>query len=503
MDAPTYAELTELVGALGRQLSALNKKFSQVEEKVLALEETNRALTVEVVALRAQNTTLRARVVELEAQVGTNSKNSSTPPSADGMGKPAPKSLRTASGRKPGGQGGHRGTTLTQVADPDVVVRHEPPACTGCGADLGQAPQAGTTRRQVFDLPPIELTVTEHQLISRRCGCGRITRGNAPDLVGAPVQYGPVASAIMVYLFHGQFLSRGRTADALSELFNAPVSAATVAAVTTRAAARLGPFLQVVTAQLAGAPVLHVDETGLRCQGHLAWLHSASTDAFTLLYAHPNRGRVAMDAMGVLPDFTGTLVHDAFAPYDNYTGATHSLCGAHLLRELVAVRDHHEAGRCHHGGSPRWCWAEQVTDALLALSAATTAAAGATHLSAEVLRTQTELIRHGALIGQHTDPVTKVDQKHRALARRILKRADDYLRFATDPAIPFTNNAAERTIRMAKIRVKVSGCMRTMTGAKEFAAIRSYTATATKHGLTTLDALTHLTSGNTWLPATT
>ena len=130
-------------------------------------------------------------------------------------------------------------------------------------------------------------------------------------------------------------------------------------------------------------------------------------------------------------------------------------------------------------------------------------ATGATRICAGVLAAQGDLIRHAALIGQETDPVTKVDQKHRALARRITKRTDDYLRFATDLAVPFSNNAAEQTIRMAKIRVKVSGCMRTLAGAKEFASIRSYTATATKHGLTMLDALTRLTSGNTWYPATT
>ncbi len=490
MSIPTYSELAETVRALAHQLVELNEKLSVMTEKFAVLEAENKAL--------------RARVVELEAQVGANSKNSSKPPSTDGLAKPAPKSLRKPSRRKPGGQAGHRGTTLTQVADPDVVVRHEPSACSGCGADLGGSPQTGVTRRQVFDLPPIDLDITEHQLISRRCTCGIITCGPAPDQVTAPVQYGPVASAIMVYLFHGQFLSRARTADALSELFNAPVSAATVAAATTRAAAGLGPFLQSVTTHLAGAPVLHVDETGLRCQGRLAWLHSASTPAFTLLGAHLARGRVAMDAMGVLPTFTGTLVHDAFAPYDNYTGATHSLCGAHLLRELVAVTDHHHGGRCRHGGVPGWCWAEQVTDALLVLTVAADAAAatGATQISAEVLTTQAKLIRHGALIGQNTDPVTKVDQKHRALARRIVKRADDYLRFTTDPAVPFTNNAAEQTIRMAKIRQKISGCMRTLAGAREFAAIRSYTATAAKHGLTTLGALTRLTSGNPWLPAT-
>ena len=290
MDAPTYAELTELVGVLSRQLSVLNNKFSAIEGKVSALEEINQTLTVEVVALRTENAALRARVVELEALVASNSKNSSKPPSSDGLAKPAPKSLRRPSGRTPGGQGGHQGMTLTQVADPDVVVRHEPPACSGCGADLGGAPETGVTRRQVFDIPPINLVVVEHQLISRRCTCGTTTRAGAPDLVTAPVQYGPLACAIMVYLFHGQFLSRGRTADALSDLFHSPVSPATVAAATTRAAAALAPFLQVVATQLTGAPVLHVDETGLRCEGRLAWLHSASTDAFTLLYAHPKRG---------------------------------------------------------------------------------------------------------------------------------------------------------------------------------------------------------------------
>ena len=186
MSAPTYSELAELVSVLGQQLSAL-------KEEVTALREENRAL--------------KARVGELEAQVRTNSRNSSKPPSSDGLGKPSPKSLRKASGRRPGGQAGHEGTTLRQVANPDVVVRHEPRECGGCGADLADALVVGTGRAQVFDIPPIKVRVVEGQIIARRCGCGTVTRGRAPSEVNAPAGYGPRAQAIMVYLFMGQFLS--------------------------------------------------------------------------------------------------------------------------------------------------------------------------------------------------------------------------------------------------------------------------------------------------------
>ena len=418
MSAPTYSELAELVSVLGQQLSLL-------KEEVTALREENRAL--------------KARVGELEAQVRTNSRNSSKPPSSDGLGKPAPKSSRKASGRRPGGQEGHEGTTLRQVANPDVVVRHEPPQCGGCGADLARAPVVGTTRAQVFDIPPIALHVVEHQIITRQCQCGTTTGGRAPAGVNAPVQYGPRAQAVMVYLFVGQFLSRERTAHALSDLFGAPVSPATVAAATTRAADDLAPFLSQVSNQIAAAAVAHFDETGLRCEGRLAWMHSASTELYSLLHAHPNRGKTAMDDMGVLPTFTGTAVHDAFAPYDRYTGATHSLCNSHLLRELAAVADHHEqTGQTP--GPDQWCWATQVTDALLIVKTAVDQAkeSGACAITPDVLATQTQFIRHGALIGANTTPANKVEQKHRALARRILKRTDDYLRFATDLNVSFS-----------------------------------------------------------------
>ena len=197
---------------------------------------------------RAELAEAREQIAELEARLKQNPRNSSRPPSSEGLAKPAPKprSLRKKSGRKPGGQDGHKGTTLAQVARPDREIRHEPGCCGRCGAGLAGRPVTGVERRQVFDLPPVRAEVTEHQLIERECGCGQRTRGAAPPGAEAPVQYGPRVAAVIVYLYAGQFLSKERTALALGELFGIPLSSGTVAALTARAAGRLDGFLEQV-----------------------------------------------------------------------------------------------------------------------------------------------------------------------------------------------------------------------------------------------------------------
>jgi transposase len=245
------------------------------------------------------------------------------------------------------------------------------------------------------------------------------------------------------------------------------------------------------------------DETGLRVAGRLRWLHVACSTRFTALFCHRNRGKEGIDAAGVLPHLTGTLVHDAFAPYARYPAARHALCNAHLLRELIAVADHHTAHPRTGVDMPAgWCWAAQVIDALLALKAIT--ATGALP-DPDTLAAHRRLTVSAAPIGATADtaPPGAVGRRHRALARRITRRLDDYLRFAVDPRVPFDNNAAERDIRMAKIKQKVSGCLRTLAGAQDFAAMRSYLSTAAKHGRRPLDVLTDLTSGHVWIPATT
>ena len=461
------------------------------------------ALVVEqarvIAELRARVAALEAENSELKRRLGMNSTNSSKPPSSDSpFTKPAPKSLRRKSGRKPGGQPGHPGSTLALVADPNERKRHEPGLCTGCGVDLVDAPEVGMERRQVFDLPPMTVRVTEHQLIARRCGCGTTTCGTAPEGVSAPVQYGPRITAIILYLYVGQFLSKKRTALALAELFGTPVSDATVASVAARAADGLGEFLSQVGDRIAASAVAGFDETGLRVAGALHWVHCARTGKYTLITCHRRRGRKGIDDAGVLTRFRGVAVHDAWAPYDTYADAEHQLCCAHAQRELAAVA-------AVAGPDVDWCWATQAGDALVAMQklVAEAIAAGTNTVNRDALANQVQLYRSAAQIGltQTAARSSTAMRKHHALARRLLDRQDDYLRFTTDWRIPADNNGSERDIRMIKLRQKVSGCLRTLTGARQFCAIRSYLSTATKHGRNFFDVLVMLAEGRPWLPA--
>jgi transposase len=468
--------LAALVTSLRRELA----------DAVAALEET-----------RAGLGQARERIAELEARLNQTPRNSSKPPSAEGLGKPPPRSLRTKSGRKPGGQDGHEGRTLMQVAKPDREVLHEPARCGGCGAGLVGRPVTGVERRQVFDLPPVAVRVTEYQLIERECSCGHRTKGTGPAGADGPVQYGPRIAAIIIYLYAGQFLSRQRTAQALAELFGVPLSAGTVAGITARAAGRLSGFLERAREQIAASPVAGFDETGFRVAGKLHWVHCARTGKCTLLTVHPRRGVTAMEAMGVLPSFAGVAVHDAWAPYDTYTVPDHQLCCAHALRELQAVTDCAPAGQ--------WCWAVQAAEAITGMQKLVVEAIGQGRdgVDPAALAEQTRAYRSAALIGAsqtaaRSGPLMK---KHNALARRLTDRQDDYLRFTQDWRVPADNNGSERDIRMIKLRQKVSGCLRTLTGARQFCAIRSYLSTAAKHGLSFFDALVSLTKGQPWIPA--
>jgi transposase len=475
-EPPSYELLAGLVASLRRELAGAMAALGQA---------------------RGELAQARERIAELEARLKQNPRNSSQPPSSEGLAKPAPRSLRKRSGRKPGGQNGHKGTTLAQAARPDREVRHEPGCCGQCGAGLAGRPVTGVERRQVFDLEPVRAQVSEHQLIERECGCGHRTKAAAPAGAEAPVQYGPRIAAIIVYLYAGQFLSKDRTAVALAELFGIPCSSGTVAALTARAARRLDRFLGHVREQIAASDVAGFDETGFRVAGRLAWVHCARTGKYTLLMVHSKRGRQAMEAMGILPRFAGVAVHDAWAPYDTYTAPDHQLCSAHALRELQAVADAAPAGQ--------WCWATQAAEAFTAMQDLVREAISQGHdaLDPDALAGQVRLFRSAVLAGASQTAARSgaLMKKHNALARRLRDRQDDYLRFTTDFRAPPDNNGSERDIRMAKLKQKVSGCLRTMTGARQFCAIRSYLSTAAKHGLSYFDALVMLTEGEPWIPA--
>jgi transposase len=432
---PSQEVLAALVASLRQELA----------DALGALEET-----------RAELAQARKRIAELEARLRQTPRNSSKPPSSEGLDKPPPRprSLRKRTGRKPGGQDGHEGTTLAQVARPNREVRHEPGWCGRCGAGLAGRPVTRVERRQVFDLPDVAVTVTEHQLIERECGCGQRTRAAAPAGAEGPVQYGPRIAAVIIYLYAGQFLSKQRTAQALAELFGIPLSSGTVAGITVRAAGRLGEFLEHARGQIAAAEVAGFDETGFRVQGRLHWVHCARTGKYTLLIVHPKRGTEAMTAMGVLPSFAGIAVHDAWAPYDTYTGPDHQLCCAHALRELQAVADAAPAGQ--------WCWATQAAEAITAMQDLVREATGQGRDAVDpaALAGQVRLFRSAVLAGAsqtaaRSGPLMK---KHHALARRLRDRQDDYLRFTTDFRAPPDNDLASHCTSW--VRSAVSGFSR-------------------------------------------
>jgi transposase len=481
--------------------AARRPSYEELAAENARLREENAQLRAENVELRAMMAAVRDEVAELKRQVGQNSRNSSKPPSSDPpFAKPAPKSLRRKSGRRPGGQPGHPGSTLVLIDNPNERKRHEPGPCGGCGASLANAAEVGIERRQVFDLPPMTVRVIEHQLVARRCACGATTCGSAPDGVTAPIQYGPRITAIILYLYVGQFLSKKRTSQALAELFNTPVSEGTVATMTKRAADGLDGFLSEVADRIAESEVAGFDETGLRVAGALHWVHCARTGKYTLITCHPKRGSKGIDAAGVLGRFRGVAVHDAWAPYDTYIDVEHQLCCAHAQRELAAVTD---------AAPPNadWCWATQASDALVAMQKLVdeAIATSADAVEPNALGKQVQLYRSAVQIGVTTTSARsdKVMKKHHALARRLLQRQGDYLRFTTDLRIPPDNNGSERDIRMIKLRQKVSGCLRTLTGAQQFCAIRSYLSTAAKHGRSFFNTLVMLADGRPWLPAHT
>jgi transposase len=448
---------------------------------------------------------LEAEVADLKRRLAQNSRNSSRPPSSDGLSKPpVKKSLRRPSGRKPGGQPGHGGGYLAQVADPDEIVTHVPGRCGGCGADLADARVEGSERRQVFDLPEVRLQVVEHVAERRRCACGCRTIAGFPAGVSAPTQYGPRVRALAIYLIARQHLPYERTAELFEDWFGAPISTGTLAAYLEQGAADLEPFLDEVHRQLIAAPVAHFDETGARVEGRLRWLFASSTEQLTLFALHDKRGKDGIDHAGVLPNFTGVAVHDGFKPYrDHYDNAAHALCNAHHLRELQAIIEQDPEGK--------QTWARQMDRLLRELQRTVEIATDRGHDDLDVLQLAGYRAVYEQIIatGYRESPLNTIRTGQRGFiaqtpARNLLSRLDTHreevLRFAHNLRVPFDNNLVERDIRMVKLQQKISGCWRTSTGAQHFLALRAYLSTARKQGQPLLHALTQLAAHDPWLP---
>jgi len=465
-------------------------------DQLLAMARANpEALVDYVLALEEQVRRLEVRVTELEARLAQNSTNSGRPPSSDGLGKPPPRSLRGKSGRKPGGQPGHPGHTLQAVAKPDHVEVHELTHCPcgQCGGVLllGQ-PVLGHERRQVFDLPSLQLSVTEHQAEIKQCPVsGRKVSADFPPGVLGPVQYGPNFRGLTLYLFNQQLLPFDRLRQTCLDLFGQPLSLGTLTQTHQSAYHALAPVESAIIRGIIQAAVVHVDESGLRVAGCLQWLHVACTPDLTHYGVHANRGTEAMDALGVLPHCRQWLVHDHWKPYYKYE-ALHALCNQHLLRELKFLAEElHEA------------WATELSAFLIEWKSDPLTSLG---LDDEQFRQAHACYRTLLRRARREHPRRRPGQgrAQQDKATNLLDRLEDYdlsvLAFLIDPNVPFTNNQGEQDIRMIKVKQKISGCFRTLAGAQVFARIRGYFSTCRKQGHNLWEACRRLALGQPFMP---
>ena len=482
------------------ELEARNERLRQAaadrDELAAAQLASERAradsLAVQVAALAAQ-------VEELQRLLGKDSSNSSRPPSSDSPYKKKPKdrSLRGRSGRRPGKQPGAQSATLKQSDAPGHVIGCGQAACRCCGHDLSGVPVTGMQKRQVFEAaPPPPPVVTEYQILARQCpACGETSVGLAPAGVTGRVQYGPRVHAAAALAVCANYLPVARAAKLVAALTGVSVSAGFTAGIRGKAAALLGPFMDRLRDLLRAAGVLYADETPARAAGHLHYVHVACTEFLTAMHTG-DRTKEAIDAGGVLPGYAGTIVRDGYKGYEHLTGALHAWCGAHGLRDLAGLHRFDPDGQL---------WARAMADTLIDANAAATAAraAGQARLDDAKLAAIRARYRGAVAMGitGNQRKRTQIGKDGLRLSRRFRDQEDMILRFATDLAVGFTSNQAERDVRPVKVQMRTSGgCWRTLQGLADFAIVQSYLSTAGKWGIDVLDALTQLFTGQPWLP---
>lgn len=441
---------------------------------------------------------LQVEVRRLRDAAAQNSSNSSRPPSTDGPEQPKPKSLREKSGRKSGGQPGHAGRTLQFSEDPQHNQIHPLLECP-CGEDLSKQPALDFERRQVFDLPVLKLECTEHRAQIKECPCcQKISTASFPADIKAPVQYGKNLRALLSYLYDVQQGASLRVSEMCAEMFGYAVSEATIQSARQEQHQALEPFEKRLVEILPQQPVLHADETSVPINKVQYWLHVLCTPMLTFFGLHPSRGKEAIQAMGIIPAFTGWLMHDFLSSYLSFDHCLHTFCKSHLIRELVFLFEQHHQQ-----------WANDLHNLFLEmlLSIKERKTRDPPMTDKEFDRWQQhywKILR----AGRHANPLTPhqmarkrpKQSKEQNLLDRLEKYEDCILAFLWEADLPFTNNEAERAFRMMKVRLKISGCFRTLHGARCHVRIRSYVSTLRKHGLPVLQYLRLALDGRPFLP---
>ena len=451
-------------------------------ETIQELKEENEKLKEENRVLKSLVVALTAKVAELEARLNKNSNNSNNPPSSDGP-KRTVKNSRKPSGKPSGGQNGHEGSTKALKPNPDVIVELKPKTECECGGVILETDQY--TIRQVTDMRPIEVITLEYRAKEGICGdCGKVHKASFPPGVEGTVSYGEHIQAIVTYLTNYQLLPLKRTTELVGDLFGLRISQGMIVAAGQEAYENLAPAEESIKEELCDSEVVGYDESGMRVNGKNHWLHSAGTERCTFYAIHPKRGREAMDDIGILPNFTGTAIHDHWKSYYHYDNCAHGECNQHHLRNLKYL--HEELG---------FDWARDMACLLLRIKEHVDLSKtfGADRLE------QDDIEEYERIYREVLESAPKDEQTH-IESRRMAKRLSDFeqetLLFMLDFNVPFTNNLSERDIRMPKTKQKISGGFRSSEGAKAFARIRGFVSTVRKRGKNVLDGLVEVFSGD-------
>ncbi len=474
-----------------QELQELRAILAAMAEQLRIQSEAIAAKDAQIVALTKQVATLTARIEELTHK--KNSNNSSKPPSEERLEKPAPKSLREKSGKKQGGQPGHKGAGMKLGREPDRVEEHVPENCKDCPR-FGQCKMKCCDTRYEYEVR-VETELIAHKVMGCTCPLsGKKLQGGFPAGITGSKQYGAGVFALVNTLLTVGYVSVDRTKQLLSCL-KIPISTGAIQNMLDKAAAAAMKPVERIKDKVSGKDVVNFDETGLRAAGSLHWLHCACSGSWRFYTVHKKRGEEGMEAMGVLPGFTGIAVHDFWSSYKKFKHMLHAMCCQHLERELVFAE---ETGNQKWAGKLRkllqgMCHAKNqlMTD-------------GRTSFTDEELQQYMEQYDQIVAKGLAANPLTEripgtrgrlKKGKIRCLLERFQDCKEDILRFATDWRVPYTNNAAEQAIRFARVKEKVSGCFRTEKGAEQFARVLSFISTAVRHGISSFDACLSLRNG--------
>ena len=472
-----------------------------MEQNALLLKQ-NENLTASVAELTDTVDKLKQTIEELREQLNKNSRNSSKPPSSDGLGKPTVKkdrSLREASGKKQGAQEGHEGVCLSIISNPDHTENHMHSDCEGCPYHDACLEKAciKETRHEIDAVVTVD--VTAHNLFSvPECPLhGGSRTGHFPADIKAAVQYGKNLQAMVVAFNTVGAVSINRTHEILSSVFNIPLATGTIKNMVTRCADSLKGTHEKIRLKMTTRGLIHCDETGTRVDGKTWWVHNASDRDYTYLTINKKRGRIGMDEAGVLPHARGIIVHDCWGSYWQYPDVTHAICCAHLLRELNGVIENH----------PEQTWAPKFRRLLLDMKKSRDEAVQEhrDELSSQQLSKFDTEYDDIIKTAYEENPLPETSAKKRGRKKKskvlnLICRLDNYKAsvclFIKNLCVPFDNNQAERDLRMVKVKTKVSGCFRSEEGAQEYLTIMSYIGCANKHHINAFTAIREALNGN-------